>query len=76
MFKSIKNYTINELYNLIGKNISFISDCEFFPNFNVSGKLIKLDIKNNEILFTLDIHSKKNFVVGSNMKNLKIEINY
>ena len=75
MFNLVKKYNIDYFYTLIGKNITFISDCEFFPNFNVTGILIGIYIKNNEILFKLNVKSKKDFIVGSNMKNLKFKIN-
>lgn len=74
MFNLVKKYNIDYFFKLIGKNIIFISDCEFFPNFNIKGKLLSIDIKNNEILFKIHIDSKKDFIVGSNMKNLKFKI--
>lgn len=61
--------------NLMNKKIHFISDCEFFPNFNIEGyiKDIKLSKSTSEILFTVAIKNKT-LTIGSNMKNLQFEI--
>lgn len=61
--------------NLINKKIHFISDCEFFPNFNIEGyiKDIKLSKSTSEILFTVAVKNKT-LTIGSNMKNLQFEI--
>lgn len=71
----IKNYSFYEIYKkLFGKNVRFISDCEFFPNFDVSCKVIKIHIKNNETLFEVKTKSNKHLTIGGNMKNLQFEI--
>ena len=61
--------------NLMNKKIHFISDCEFFPNFNIEGyiKDIKLSKSTSEILFTVAVKNKA-LTIGSNMKNLQFEI--
>ena len=61
--------------NLMNKKIHFISDCEFFPNFNIEGyiKDIKLSKSTSEILFTVAVKNKT-LTIGSNMKNLQFEI--
>ena len=61
--------------NLINKKIHFISDCEFFPNFNIKGyiKDINLSKSTSEILFTVAVKNKT-LTIGSNMKNLQFEI--
>ena len=61
--------------NLMNKKIHFISDCEFFPNFNIEGyiKDIKLSKSTSEILFTVTVKNKT-LTIGSNMKNLQFEI--
>ncbi len=62
--------------NLINKKVNFISDCEFFPNFNVIGYItdIKLSKTSNEILFTINTTNNKKLIIGSNMKNLQFKI--
>lgn len=61
--------------NLMNKKIHFISDCEFFPNFNIEGyiKDINLSKSTSEILFTVAVKNKT-LTIGSNMKNLQFEI--
>lgn len=56
------------------KHIRFKSDCEFFPNFDVVGKILSSKIVNNEILFKFKTDSGKVITIGSNMKNLRVMI--
>jgi hypothetical protein len=53
MFKEVSKISYNELLALKGKNVRFISDCEIFPNFDVSGKVLSLEFNNNENIFVL-----------------------
>lgn len=57
----------------LGKTVRFVSDCEFFPNFDVTGKVIDLSLSGSEYIFTVKTKGKK-ISIGSNMKNLRIEI--
>lgn len=59
----------------MNKKIHFISDCEFFHNFNIEGyiKDINLSKSTSEILFTVAVKNKT-LTIGSNMKNLQFEI--
>ncbi len=71
----IKEYSLDKLYQKIfGKNVHFISDCEFFPNFNVVIKINDISINHNEILIKGYTKNKKNLTIGSNMKNLQFEV--
>ena len=71
----IKNFGFEVLYkNLFGKNVRFISNCEFFPNFDVIIKVNKIYIKGTEILFEGLTRTNKKLTIGSNMKNLQFEI--
>ena len=72
MFKEVSKISYNELLALKGKNIRFISDCEIFPNFNVSGKVLSLEFNNNENIFVVKTNGKI-IHIGSNMKNLRLE---
>lgn len=58
---------------LVGKKVRFKSDCEFFPNFNVTGKVISYYIKGSETIFKTKV-GNKTIDIGSNMKNLSFEI--
>ena len=71
-----KNLSFPELYKKIfGKNVRFISDCQFFPNFDVIIKVNDISIaKNNEILIKGQTKSNKELSIGSNMLNLQFEI--
>jgi len=71
----IKEYSLDKLYKKIfGKNVHFISDCEFFPNFNVVIKVNDISINRNEILIKGQAKNNKNLTIGSNMKNLQFEV--
>ena len=67
----VSKYSYTELCSqLIGKIVNFKSDCQFFPNFDVTGKVIAIDIaKNNEYLIKL-LRNGKVYDIGSNMRNL------
>lgn len=73
---NISKYSYPELNKLLlGKNVRFKSDCEFFPNFDVIGKVIFMKMQNSEILIDVIIHNKnKKITIGSNMKNLRFSI--
>lgn len=71
----IKNFGFEVIYKkLFGKNVRFISNCEFFPNFDVIIKVNKIYIKGQEILFEGLTKTNKKLTIGSNMKNLQFEI--
>ena len=67
----VSKYSYTELCNqLIGKIVNFKSDCQFFPNFDITGKVLTIDItKNNEYLIKL-LRNGKVYDIGSNMRNL------
>ena len=71
----IRNFSYIDLSNLlIGKLTNFKSDCEFFPDFDVTGKVKRISIaSNNEILFHIIVKHKE-YTIGSNMKNLSFKI--
>lgn len=62
--------------NLMGKKVNFKSDCELFPNFDVTGKPISYYINGNELILKIKTSSGKTIDIGSNMKNLRYEILY
>ena len=59
---------------LLNKRVNFISDCEFFPNFNVTGYVFDITIHNNEYLFHVRHKNGKKYTIGSHMKNLSYSI--
>ena len=71
----VKNFGFEVIYKKIfGRNVRFISNCEFFPNFDVIIKVNKIYIKGPEILFEGLTKTNKKLTIGSNMKNLQFEI--
>ena len=73
--EQVKNFGFEVIYKKIfGKNVRFISNCEFFPNFDVIIKVNKIYIKGPEILFEGLTKTNKKLTIGSNMKNLQFEI--
>ena len=75
MRNTVKGYTYKELSDIILKHkVNFQSDCQFFPNFNVTGYVYDIQIKNNEYLVMLRYKNGKTYTIGSNMHNLTFEI--
>lgn len=72
----ISKYSYKDLCKLIiGKNVNFISDCQFFPNFNITGYVISINIaSNNEFLIHIKRNNGKYYDIGSHMHNLQFEI--
>ena len=71
----IKNYGYNILNNmLLGKIVQFISDCEFFPNFNVTGKVIEINLSGNIPLIKTILTSGKIINIDGGMSNLSFEV--
>ena len=65
--------TLSSITN--GKVVHFISDCEMFPNFDITGKVMSVSYNNSETIFKVKIRGKEKTIhIGSNMKNLQFEI--
>jgi hypothetical protein len=74
--KKIKGLSLLDLSKtLIGHKVRFISDCEFFPNFDITCKVYEITSNGNEFLIQTKVYpSNKKITVGSNMKNLQFEL--
>lgn len=60
--------------SLLGQKVHMKSDCEFFPNFDVVGKIVSISPGNNgETVMTMITANGKTIYIGSNMKNLRYE---
>lgn len=72
----VRKYSYNKIYEkTFGKNVRFKSNCEFFPNFDVTLKVNNIYIaSNSEFIFEGKTKNNKSLKVGSNMKNLQFEI--
>ena len=45
--------TYDEIYSLRGNEVRFISDCEIFPNFDITGKVKSISLEGSEYIFTV-----------------------
>jgi len=74
----VSKYSYNDLCNtIIGKIVTFESDCHFFPNFKITGKVLSIKIaSNNEYLINVMVNNGKRYDIGSHMHNLSFKINY
>jgi len=73
--ESIKKYSYDDLSILmIGKYVHFVSDCELIPDFDVTVKVLRLYIQNNETIIETLRSNRKKLTIGSHMKNLEFEI--
>lgn len=73
--KKVKELSFDYIQkNLKGHIVHFKSDCEIFP-LDIKGKILSVNINNTEVLMkTRVIPKNKVITVGSNMKNLRVEI--
>ena len=70
----VKKLKYTDLLMLIGSRCQFKSDCEFFPNFNITGTIHDVSINNNEYIINIETEPTGKIIpIGSNMKNLTIE---
>lgn len=67
----ISQFSYKKLCNiLIGNIVNFKSDCQIFPNFDITGLVLSIDIaKNNEYIIKI-IKNGKKYDIGSHMHNL------
>lgn len=74
--KLVKNLSFIQLQNeLLGNKARFKSNCQFFPKFDVVGKVTRLYIQNGEVIIEIIIAgSNRQIKIGSNMSNLSFEI--
>ena len=73
--QKIKKMSLLDLSKtLIGHKVRFISDCEFFPNFDVICNVKQIYMKGNEIIIEVNTLNNKHLTIGSNMKNLQFEL--
>ena len=80
MRKHVAKLTYSELCSYIGETVRMTSDCDMFPNFDVTGEIQNITIRDNiEYIITIavdthtSVYHKKMLQIGSNMSNLTIE---
>ena len=73
--EAIKKYPINILREkLLGKKVHFISDCQLFPNFDVSGKVVDIVLSGNIPLIKTLMKNGKTINIDGGMSNLSFEL--
>jgi len=74
--KKITGYSYFDLCKILHhQKVNFISDCDFFPDFNVTVYVYNIYLKDQEVIFeTKNISNGKKLTIGSNMKNLQFKI--
>ena len=69
----VKKLTYAQLLKYTSTRCRLTSDCEFFPNFNVTGIVDSINIQSNEYVINIKTEPTGKIIpVGSNMRNLKI----
>lgn len=75
MAELVKKYPINLLkQKLLGKKAHFTSDCQLFPNFNVTGKVIEINQSGTIPLIKTILTTGKTINIDGGMSNLSFEI--
>ena len=70
----VKKLKYEELMTFVGSRCQLNSDCEFFPNFNVTGTIHDVSINNNEYIINIETEPTGKIIpIGSNMRNLTIK---
>ena len=73
--RDVKGIPYEELCNeLRGKTVRFVSDCELFRGFDVTGRVQRLDRSQYETLIYVKTQSGKQLTIGSNMDKLRYQI--
>jgi hypothetical protein len=72
--KKIKGLSHYKLQHLIGHTVRFISDCEMFPHFNVTGRVVSITTHKSEpIIEIIEKRYHKRITISGHMKNLRYE---
>jgi len=73
--EAVKKYPINILRNkLLGKRVHFTSDCQLFPNFDINGKVIEINMSGNIPLIKTILKNGKTINIDGGMSNLEFEL--
>ena len=71
----VKKYPINILkQKLLGKKVHFTSNCQLFPNFNVTGKVVEIILSGNIPLIKTILTNGKTLHIDGGMSKLSFEI--
>ena len=73
--ETVSKYSINILREkLLGKRANFKSDCQLFPNFNVTGKVVNISMVNGIPLIEVILQNGRHFRIDGGMSNLKFTV--
>ena len=73
--ESIKKYGLNELLKkVMGKQVYFKSDCQFFAKEGIKGKVTEVTFSNGIPLFTTKTKDGRCIHVDGGMKNLTFKV--
>ena len=71
----VKKYPYNKLNALLlGKKVHFISDCQLFPNFDITAKPISISLINGIPLIKAILNNGKTIQIDGGMSNLQFEV--
>jgi len=71
----LKKYPYNKLTSkLLGKKVHFTSDCQLFPNFDVTGKVINITLVQGIPLIKTILTNGKTIQIDGGMSNLSFEL--
>ena len=59
---------------MLGKKVQFTSDCQLFPNCNVTGKVIEINLSGNIPLIKTILTNGKIINIDGGMSNLSFEL--
>lgn len=67
----VKKYSINILRSkLLGKKARFTSDCQLFPNFDVTGKVVEINNSKGIPLIKVILNTGRKLDIDGGMSNL------
>lgn len=71
----VKKYQISTLrQKLIGKTVNFKSDCQLFPNFDVTGRVVEISLSGRIPLINVITKNGRKIHIDGGMSNLSFTI--
>ena len=71
----VKKYQISTLrQKLIGKTVNFKSDCQLFPNFDVTGRVVEISLSGRIPLIKKKKKNGRKIHIDGGMSNLSFTI--
>ena len=71
----VKKYPINILkQKLLGKKVNFTSNCQLFPNFNITGKVIEINMSGSIPLIKVILSTGRKIDIDGGMSKLSFQV--